>query len=135
MQLLQEVLAVPGKGLEGDRYYTKKGYYSDRAGTGRDLTLIESEALEFLAQNSGIHLFPYQTRRNLLTRGVDLNSLVGKEFRIGDIRVIGMRLCDPCSHLESLTEPGVLKGLIDRGGLRVDILTEGLIRVGDAVVF
>ncbi|MGW8251278.1 MAG: MOSC domain-containing protein [Anaerolineales bacterium] len=134
MQPSQEAHAVPGRGLEGDRYYSKQGYYSERPGTGRDLTLIESEALEYLAQHSGIQLTPDRTRRNLLTQGVQLNSLVGKVFHIGDLRVKGVRLCDPCSYLESLTQPGVLKGLVERGGLRVDILTEGTIRVGDAVI-
>lgn len=134
MQSLLEARAVPGKGLEGDRYFNKSGKYSDQPGTGRELTLIESEALEFLAQQSGIRLSPDQTRRNLLTRGVQLNSLVGKVFQIGEITVRGVRLCDPCSYLEGMTQPGVLQGLVDRGGLRVDILTEGTIRVGDAVI-
>lgn len=133
MQSLPEAHAVPGRGLEGDRYFTQQGYYSERSGTGRELTLIESEALEYLAQHSGIDLPPDQTRRNLLTHGVQLNSLVGKIFHIGDIRVKGVRLCDPCSYLESLTQPGVLSGLVERGGLRVDILSEGIIRVGDVI--
>lgn len=133
MQPVSEVGAVPGRGLEGDRYYKRQGYYSDKAGDGRELTLIESEALEELAKDSGIRLEPERTRRNLLTCGVDLNSLVGKVFRIGDIRVKGVRLCDPCSYLESMTEPGVLKGLVERGGLRVDILSQGRIRVGDTI--
>jgi MOSC domain-containing protein YiiM len=133
MQPVAEARAAPGKGLEGDRYFNQNGYYSNKPGTGRELTLIESEALEYLAQHSGISLTPNQTRRNLVTRGVQLNSLVGKVFSIGEITVKGMRLCDPCSYLEGLTQAGVLQGLVDRGGLRVDILTAGTIRVGDVV--
>lgn len=134
MQLLQEAHAVPGKGLEGDRYFNQEGYYSDKPGTGRELTLIESEALDILFQHSGIRITPNQTRRNLMTHGVQLNELVGKEFRIGEITVRGVRLCDPCSRLESLTQKGVLKGLVNLGGLRVDILSEGTVRVGDEVI-
>jgi MOSC domain-containing protein YiiM len=134
MQPVSEVRAVPGRGLEGDRYFSQQGYYSDKPGDGRELTLIESEALEHLAQHSGIQIGPEQTRRNLVTRGISLNSLVGKQFEIGEITVRGVRLCDPCSNLEEQTEDGVLKAMVDRGGLRVDILTGGTIRVGDHVV-
>lgn len=134
MQPVSEAHAVPGKGLEGDRYFNQHGYYSDKPGDGRELTLIESEALDHLAQHSGIQIGPEQTRRNLVTRGVSLNSLVGKQFQIGEITVRGVRLCDPCSYLEGQTEGGVLKAMVDRGGLRVDILTGGTIRVGDDLI-
>ncbi len=134
MQPVSEAHAVPGRGLEGDRYFNQHGYYSDKPGDGRELTLIESEALDHLAQHSGIKIGPEQTRRNLVTRGVSLNSLVGKQFQIGEITVRGVRLCDPCSYLEGQTEGGVLKAMVDRGGLRVDILTGGTIRVGDDLI-
>jgi len=133
MQSLAEVEAAPGRGLAGDRYYLKQGSYSDMPGGGRELTLIESEALDYLETEKGIQLNPAAARRNILTRGVRLNDLVGKEFRVGGVRLRGVRLCDPCNYLEGKTQPGVLAGLVNRGGLRADILREGMIRVGDIV--
>jgi MOSC domain-containing protein YiiM len=128
------VRAVAGKGLEGDRYFDDRGTFSDRGRTGRDLTLIEAEAIERLAGEAGIQLPPGGSRRNVVTRGVSLNDLVGKRFVVGDVECVGRLRCDPCSHLESLTAPGVLKGLADQGGLRADILSDGWITVGDGVV-
>jgi MOSC domain-containing protein YiiM len=125
--------ALPGKGLEGDRYYDQRGSYSSDPGPGRQLTLIESEAIEQLAAETGIHLDLSQARRNLVTRGVSLNDLVDKTFTIGEVTVHGVRLCHPCQYLESLTQPGVLAGLVQRGGLRADILTEGTLHPGDAI--
>ena len=84
-----------------------------------------------LALDTGIELTPAETRRNVLTRGVALNDLVGRRFTVGEVECVGRRLCDPCSHLEKLTQPGVLKGLVDRGGLRADIVRGGTIRAGD----
>jgi MOSC domain-containing protein YiiM len=82
----------------------------------------------------GISLEPRETRRNVVTRGVDVNALVGKRFRIGDVECEGVELCEPCRHLESLTKPGIIKGLVHRGGLNADILEGGEISVGDPVV-
>jgi MOSC domain-containing protein YiiM len=130
---LGEVRVVPGAGLEGDRYWRRVGTYSGRPGTGRQVTLIEIEALEALRRDGGIALPPGASRRNITTRGVPLNHLVGREFRVGGVLMQGVRLCEPCAHLESLTQPGVLSGLVHRGGLRADILTEGAIRVGDPI--
>jgi MOSC domain-containing protein YiiM len=134
MRSVTEVLALPGRGLDGDRYFKKAGTYSNRPGTGRDVTLIEAEALEALGKQAGIVLNPGEARRNIVTRGIRLETLLGKEFRIGDVLLRGVRLCDPCSHLEALTVRGVLKGLVGRGGLRADILTEGPMRVGDRIL-
>ena len=125
--------AVAGKGLEGDRYFQGIGTYSQRPGGGRQLTLIEAEALEGLARDTGIQLGPAESRRNLVTRGIALNDLVGKRFRVGTVECVGVRLCPPCAHLERLSRPGVNKGLVDRGGLRADILTDGQLTVGDAI--
>ena len=125
--------AVPGAGLLGDRYYQQQGTYSNHPGDGRDLTLIESESLDALAAESGIHLGIGESRRNLVTQGIRLNPLVGRTFRIGDVTVQGVRLCNPCQHLQDLTQPGVLTGLVQRGGLRVDILTPGVIHAGDTI--
>jgi MOSC domain-containing protein YiiM len=132
-QPVDEVRAVAGLGLDGDRYFAGDGtFYAERK-DGQDLTLIEAEAIEGLAREHGIQLGPGESRRNVVTRGIGLNELVGRRFRVGDVECEGRRLCDPCSHLEKLTEPGVLKGLVDRGGLRADIVRGGRIAVGDEV--
>ncbi len=125
--------AIAGSGLEGDRYQRRSGTFSDRGGDGRDLTLIEAEALEALAAEAGIALEPGESRRNVVTRGLSLNDLVGRRFTVGEVECVGRRLCDPCTHLEGLTQPGVLKGLARRGGLRADILHGGPITTGDPV--
>ncbi len=124
---------VPHRGLPGDRYFAGTGTFSKPAKSGQDLTLIEAEALEALATEHGIELEPAAARRNLLTRGIDLNALVGERFYVGEVECRGDRLCDPCSHLERQTGPGVLRGLAGRGGLRADIVGAGTIRIGDAV--
>ena len=129
----QEVLAVAGKGLEGDRYFDGTGTYSQTPGTGRHVTLIESEALDAAAKDYGVDLPPGASRRNILTEGIALNHLVGKEFTVGAARLIGTRLCEPCSHLAKLTGKPVVKALIHRAGLRADILEGGVIRLGDEV--
>lgn len=133
MEAVVEVRAVAGRGLEGDRYFEKIGTYSNHPGTGREITLIESEAVEALAREANIALPPGASRRNITTRGVPLNHLVGRRFRVGEALLEGTRLCEPCTHLEGLTRPGVLAGLIHRGGLRTVIVEGGTIRVGDAI--
>ena len=131
---VESVVAVAGRGLEGDRYFRDAGTFSDAPrSNGRDITLIEAEAVEGLARDTGIELEPAATRRNVVTRGIALNDLVGRRFTVGEVECMGRRLCDPCSHLEKLTQPGVLKGLVERGGLRADVVREGQIRVGDEV--
>jgi MOSC domain-containing protein YiiM len=125
-----EVLA--GRGLRGDRYAQGAGTFSDPSGRGYDLTLVEAEALEELAA-SGVVLTPAEARRNLVVRGISLDSLIGKRFRVGEVECFGQRRCEPCAHLEKLTRPGVLRGLVHRGGLRADVLSDGEIRTGDAV--
>lgn len=132
-QAVNQVRAVPGHGLEGDRYFLAGGFHSEKYKPDREITLIELEAIEALLREEKIHLEPGETRRNLITRGAPLNHLVGKEFMVGEVRLRGLRLCEPCQYLASKTEPGVLPGLIHRGGLRAQILTEGMIRVGDIV--
>jgi MOSC domain-containing protein YiiM len=117
---------VPGQGLEGDRHF-------GNTAPDRQLTLIEAEALEALHRDYGLPLNRGQARRQVVTRGVPLNHLVGREFRVGDVRLRGIRLCEPCEHLVSLTDPKVLRGLVHRGGLRAEILSEGVIRAGDLV--
>lgn len=127
-----EVRAVAGKGLEGDRYFTGTGTYS-KPGSGAKVTLIESEAIEALKRDYDIELNPGDSRRNIVTRGVPLNHLVGREFKVGAVTLRGTHLCEPCAHLQKLTQQGVMRGLVHRGGLNAEILTSGVIRVGDRV--
>ena len=133
MQSVAEARVVSGKGLEGDRYFHGRGTWSPDPRNGRHVTLIESEALEALQRESGLELAPGASRRNVVTRGVPLNHLVGREFRIGQAVLRGMRLCEPCKHLEGLTQPGVSAALLHRGGLRTEVVQEGIIRVGDSI--
>ncbi len=134
MQAVAEARAVTGKGLEGDRYFRQVGTYSDKPGPHREVTLIALEALEAVRRETGIALAPGKSRRNVVTRGVPLNDLVGQTFRLGPVRVRAVRLCPPCQHLEDLAGlPGVMKALVDRGGLRVQVLADGSIRVGDPI--
>jgi MOSC domain-containing protein YiiM len=135
LRLVSTARALPGRGLEGDRYADRAGTFTPggSAGNGHDLTLIEAEVLEQLVLPDGGRLGHAEARRNLVTRGVDLNSLVGQRFRVGEVECVGRRLCEPCAHLERLTRTGVLRGLIHRGGLRADILTTGDISAGAVV--
>jgi MOSC domain-containing protein YiiM len=120
---VESVTAVAGQGLEGDRHFLPEG---QRAGGA--ITLIEAEALE------DIGLTGPQSRRQVVVRGVRLNDLVGKRFRVGEVDCLGVELCEPCLHLESLTRPGIIDDLLHRGGLNADILSSGTISVGDPVV-
>ena len=131
----REVLPVPvptvraeaGRGLEGEYHW------SETPEPGQSLTLIAAESLEGLREDTGIELSHEASRRNVLTRGIDLNALVGRRFTVGPIECVGAELCEPCNTLAKLTERGVLRGLVHRGGLRADILSGGEIAVGDAV--
>jgi MOSC domain-containing protein YiiM len=132
MEARNEVRAIPGLGLEGDRYALRQGTFYKPL-PDYELTLIEAEAVEAMRREYGIELTPAESRRNLVTRGVPLNHLVGREFHIGGVKIRGIRLCEPCSHLEALTGRPVIKGLRHRGGLRAQILSEGVIHAGDRV--
>jgi MOSC domain-containing protein YiiM len=132
MRSVEQVKAVAGRGLEGDRYFAGDGTFFQDRKHGQDITLIEDEAIEGLARD-GIELGPGEARRNVVTRGIGLNDLVGRRFTVGEVECLGQRLCDPCAHLQRLTRPGVLKGLAKRGGLRADIVRGGRIGVGDEV--
>jgi len=128
-QSVDRARAVAGGGLVGNRYF----YASGDAPPGRAVTLIAAEGLEAFVDETGISVTPAETRRNVLTRGVDVNALVGKRFRIGGVDCVGVELCEPCAHLQSMTKPGVLKGLVHRAGLNADVLNDGEISVGDVV--
>jgi MOSC domain-containing protein YiiM len=131
-QAVDRAQAIAGVGLEGDRYALRQGTFS-KPEPDFELTLIEAEAIEALKRDYEIELAPGEARRNLVTRGVALNHLVGKEFRIGDVRIRGIRLCEPCSHLQALVGRPVIKGLRHRGGLRAQILSTGVVHSGDTV--
>lgn len=132
MREVERAEAVAGRGLRGDRYEKKAGTFSDPNGRGYDLTLIESEALEGLGEKD-VNLSAVEARRNILTDGIELDALIGRRFEIGEVECLGQRRCEPCAHLERLTKPGVLRGLVYRGGLRADIMSDGEISVGDEI--
>ena len=124
---VDSVRAVAGRGLEGDRYFHGRGTFSGR-GRGYQLTLVEEQALE------DVDLPWEDARRNVVTRGIALNTLVGRRFTVGTAECIGRRLAEPCSHLERLTRSGIIRPLVHRAGLRADILRDGQITLGDGVV-
>jgi MOSC domain-containing protein YiiM len=130
---VEEAQAVAGSGLLGDRYYRQQGTFSKAGSPDREITLIEIEAVEAMAREADITMEPGQARRNLVTRGVPLNHLVGKEFSVGTVVLLGIRLCEPCDHLEALTVKGVKEGLCHRGGLRAQILHSGVLKTGDLI--
>ena len=131
---VERVRVVPGRGPEGDRHFRGPRARANEEGMGRDLTLIEAEALEGLAAGAGIELEAGEHLRNVVTRGVRLDDLVGRPFRVGDVRCVGVEPCHPCRRLERHTgRSGLLKGLAGRGGLRADDVHGGEIAVGDVV--
>jgi MOSC domain-containing protein YiiM len=132
LQSVGQVQAIPGAGLGGDRYALKVGTFY-KPEPDYELTLIEAESIEALRRDYQIELSAGESRRNIVTRNVPLNHLVGREFAIGAVRIRGIRLCEPCDHLQKVTGKSVIKGLLHRGGLRAQILTPGTIRVGDTV--
>jgi MOSC domain-containing protein YiiM len=127
---VRQVEALAGQGLRGDRYFAVEPKPREE---GRDITLIQAEALAALRAQHGIELSGAESRRNVLTRGIDLNALVGRRFTVGEVECVGIELCEPCAHLQKLTQPGVMRGLVHRGGLRADIVRSGRIAVGDPV--
>ena len=124
LRSVDSVRALAGKGLEGDRHC----FYEAGAEPGRALTLVEAENVE------AVGLQPGETRRQVTTRGVRLNDLVGRRFRVGEVECYGVEICEPCRHLQSMTRPGIIKELTHRAGINADILTDGTISVGDEVV-
>jgi MOSC domain-containing protein YiiM len=134
MQSRDEVGAVAGVGLEGDRYATGAGKYTDNNDDGkRAVTLIEREAIAAAGREYDVEIGEHETRRNVVTEGVPLNHLVGRTFRVGETTVRGLRLAEPCAYLEGLTRGGVRRALVHRAGLRAEILEGGTLHVGDPV--
>lgn len=132
MQSVDSVEAVVAKGLKGDRKFCDSSH-PKKDTPDREVTLIEVEAIEGVNRDYALRIEPDETRRNILTRGVALNHLVGREFTIGPVRLRGLMLCEPCTHLEAMTRKGVMRALVHRGGLRAQVLEGGTIRVGDSI--
>jgi len=132
MRSVSEVAGEAGHGLVGDRHY-RADARTRRVRDLDDLSLVEAEVLESLRAEHGIELGAHETRRNILVRGVRLNELIGKRFRVGGLLCEGIEICEPCAHLQKRTGKPVLKPLVHRGGLRARILESGTVRVGDAV--
>jgi MOSC domain-containing protein YiiM len=120
---VDSAIAVAGKGLEGDRHFHEAG-----AGPGQALTLVDAAVVEDVGLALG------ETRRQVTVRGVQVNDLVGRRFRVGDVECLGVELCEPCTHLQEMTRPGIVKDLAHRAGINADIVVGGTIRVGDPVV-
>jgi MOSC domain-containing protein YiiM len=132
MVAVPEMRAIAGSGIEGDRYCREEGTFSKKTPSNQ-VTLIEAEALKAVAEDYGLAIAAEESRRNVVTCGMALNHLVGREFTIGGVRLRGLRLCEPCSHLEKLCGKQMIKALRHRGGLRAEILNDGIIKVGDII--
>ena len=147
-EFVTQIHVVPGLGIEGDRYFyetvksesgkyapvkSKPGIKNVPTKAGQELTLIQIEAIESICKDDGIQLTPDQTRRNIVTRGVSLNNLVGQVFSIGAIQLRGIRLCEPCNYLANRTDPRIVQSMAHRGGLRVEIITDGIIHLNDPI--
>ncbi len=131
MQRLDEVRAIAHRGLEGDRYLTRTGFWSgvDEC----EVTLIEAEALDDIIDSVGLHVADGEHRRNLVTRGIRLSHLAGRRFTIGEATFSYGRPRPPCSYIASITEPGMTRALGRRGGICVRVVASGVVRVGDAI--
>ena len=133
MRAVDSVEAIAGVGLTGDRYAIPLDQQDPTDDEVRDVTLVEAEQIEWLAAETGIRLSPGATRRNLTTRGVRLNDLVGRTFRVGSVRIQGVELCEPCAHMQELVGQPVLRPLVHRAGLRARLLDGGELRIGDPI--
>lgn len=134
MQAVERVAAIAGHGLEGDRYAAGTGHWSSIRRGGDSLTLVEAEEIAAVSAAHALDLPPGRTRRNLTTRGIRLDGLIGRRFRIGGVTCRAVRRCEPCSYLDGLLGQDVLDALVHRGGIRAEILTDGMIAVGDPIV-
>ncbi len=134
MKQVQQLNALAGRGIEGDRYFMGTGTYSKKPEPGRQVTLIKSEVLELLKDKFEITVKPEESRRNVLTRGIEINHLIGTEFFVGPVRLRAHRITQPCVYLEKLLDqPGLYKELWDNGGISCEILSDGIIKEGDII--
>ena len=128
MQDVNTVEVIANKGIVNDRYFNENNDQD------LQITLIESENIDYYNQISETNIPYINFRRNIITKGIQLNDLVGKEFLIGNIKIKGHRLCAPCRYLqEKLEQKNLVKKLLNRGGLRCEILTDGIISVNDPI--
>jgi len=136
VQMVDRVTLVAGKGIEGDRYYLGAGTFSEKLknNPAAELTLIEQEQIDQFNKEHNTQIHYGDFRRNIVTKGIALNDLVNKTFSIGNARLKGLRLCEPCSHLAETLNPLVLPHLVGRGGLRAQILSTDIIHVGDKII-
>lgn len=133
MKNFPTLVLIAGQGVEGDRYFFNRGFYSDRPEEGRQVTLFEIETLEALQRDHGIELRPDQHRRNITTRGVPLNHLVHVRFRIGGVLLEGTRLSPPCRHIEQVTGKELFTPMLNRAGLQARILEGGVVHLHDTI--
>ena len=134
MKKVEQLYALAGRGIEGDRYFLGTGTYSKSPEPGRQVTLIKSEVLESLKNKLEINVKPEESRRNILTQGIEINDLIGTEFYVGTVRLRAHRITQPCLYLEKLLDqPGLYKELWDNGGISCEILSEGIIKEGDII--
>lgn len=133
MTALPMARVLDGKGIEGDRYASGIGCYSNSPAPGRHVTLIEIEVIEEMAEVWGIPFTPHESRRNITTKDIRLNLLVGKKLHVGSVVLDVVRLCDPCLYLQQLLNRPVLQPLVKRAGIRCDVVAGGTIRVGDTL--
>lgn len=135
MQELQTVKAIEQLGLEGDRYAGERGAWSkSKRKVIRQVSLIEQEAIDRANASLQIHFLPGETRRNIVVSDFPLNGLIGKEFMVGNVRMRGVELCDPCQRPSKLAgKSGFEESFAGYGGLRAEILTTGQISVGDTI--
>lgn len=130
---VDRIHVVAGKGIEGDRFYLQSESKDTQSKTDREITLIEMETIDAIYKEDRIKITPDQTRRNIVTRGVSLNDLVGHVFSIGEIKLLGIRLYEPCNYLASRTDPRLLHSMVHRGGLRAKIIVDGMIHINDPI--
>ena len=134
MKKVEQLNALAGQGIEGDRYFLGTGTYSKKPEPGRQVTLIKSEVLDWLRDEFDITVKPEESRRNVLTQGIEINELIGTEFFVGPVRLRAHRLTQPCLYLEKLLgQPGLYKELWDNGGISCEILSDGIVKEGDII--
>ncbi len=134
MKRVERLSALAGQGIEGDRYLLGTGTYSKKPEPGRQITLIQSEVLESLKDKFDITVKPEESRRNVLTEGIEINDLIGTEFFVGTVRLHAHRKTEPCKYLENLLDqPGLYNELWGNGGVSCEILTDGIIKEGDLI--
>ena len=134
MKKVEQLYALAGRGIEGDRYFLGTGTYSKSPEPGRQVTLIKSEVLESLKNKLEINVKPEESRRNILTQRIEINDLIGTEFYVGTVRLRAHRITQPCLYLEKLLDqPGLYKELWDNGGISCEILSDGVIKERDII--